>query len=97
MPARIALILLCLCLCSGISRAQQGTTGTAFDNAIELPIYGRMIGAIWNGTLDLFSENYGQQIYPLGDIDHDGLNDWILKHERTDSVRSNPVSDDRWS
>lgn len=53
--------------------------------AICLPEFARRYGVIAKcGGLNR-SEDYGRAIYPLGDVSHDGLADWIVTHTRCDT------------
>jgi hypothetical protein len=58
-------------------------------DAVEFPEAGRMAGTIdsttWTGKG--IGEQFGFKIHPLDDVDHDGLNDWLLAHVRIDSIQ----------
>jgi hypothetical protein len=84
---RTATILLLLLL-SGVVRAQE-RIDPRHPNAIEFPEFGRMIGTIGTTTGQAgIGERYGFRICPVGDVNHDGLADWMVGHERIDSIQN---------
>jgi hypothetical protein len=61
----------------------RGTPDPRNEKVICLPQIGRM-----EGTLDCVrgGEQYGRNIYAVGDVNHDGLQDWIVGHLRCDTL-----------
>jgi hypothetical protein len=53
---------------------------------ICLPELGRMEGTLLKAKIPGNGEEFGKSIAPLPDIDHDGLADWIVAHNRIDTI-----------
>ena len=49
------------------------------DFAVELPELGRMVGLEGDGL-------FGDKVYPVGDVNNDGLHDWILTRNNRDTM-----------
>jgi hypothetical protein len=61
----------------------RGNPDPRNEKVICLPTIGRMEGKL---TCVRGGEQYGRNIYAVGDVNHDGLQDWIVGHIRCDSV-----------
>ena len=86
----LTLALLCLSSASSLSQPTdnpcnmgRGNPDPRNEKVVCLPVIGRM-----EGRLECVrgGEQYGRNIYAVGDVNHDGLQGWIVGHIRCDSV-----------
>jgi hypothetical protein len=80
MALRALAALIALILFASPSAAQSGDPQA--PGAIALFEIGRMHG----GLKDAANERFGRTLYSLGDVNNDGLGDWILAHRRYDTI-----------
>ncbi len=52
----------------------------------SLPEVGRMEGTITHVAEETHPESFGNQIYPVGDVNNDGLQDFIVARDRADTA-----------
>jgi hypothetical protein len=79
--------ILLLLLISGIVRAQE-RVDPRHPDAQPFPEFGRMIGLIDTSKGQVGdAERFGYRISPVGDVNQDGLADWIVAHYRVDSIQ----------
>jgi hypothetical protein len=81
MVLRSSVLLFLLTLRASTALAQQ--TDPRAPGAIALTELGRLEGTLKQVTA--VGERFGRQIYAVGDVDNDGLNDWVLTHRRCDT------------
>jgi hypothetical protein len=89
-----------LCFRAGVLAVLLASVAPAFGQrnsplspeAIALPEVGRMIGTITTRLIRGTGEEFGRHIFPIGDVDHDGLNDWILSRKRCDTLVQMPTA-----
>jgi hypothetical protein len=79
--------IVALVLLIGTTLPAAGQIDPRAPGAIALPELGRLTGSLKCVTAVL--ERFGRQIYAVGDVDGDSLNDWVLTHRRCDTSFSN--------
>ena len=78
-PSVALLVIACALAMPDVGSAQAGPFS---PDAIDLPVIGRVHGELPRPAGDY--EYFGERAYGIGDVNHDGLNDWIVKRERPD-------------
>jgi len=81
--ARLGYFLSCVLLVASMAPPTVAQIDPRAPGAIALPEIGRLTGSL--KCVTGVDERFGRQIYPLGDVGGDGLNDWILTHRRCDT------------
>jgi hypothetical protein len=78
-----------LLLLSGSIGLAQERIDPRHPDAYEFPEFGRMVGTIdsTKRTGVGIGEQFGFRICPVGDVNHDGLADWLVGHNRIDSIQ----------
>jgi hypothetical protein len=82
LASRMALSLIAWSALAAAPALGQSSTDPRAFGAIALPELGRLDGQLRCIVQD---ERFGRQIYAIGDVDGDSLNDWILTHHRCDT------------
>lgn len=54
--------------------------------AAQLPELGRMTGGIRKSVRQASGEEFGREIWSVGDLNNDGLNDWVVERRRCDTL-----------
>lgn len=88
--ARVLLVALIAALVTVTSHAQTERTNPLSEESVVLPTLGQMIGTIRRAIRAQTNENFGRSIYAVGDVDGNALNDWIVAHDRCDTLSAYP-------
>jgi hypothetical protein len=72
------------------THAQTERTDPLSEESVVLPTLGQMIGTIRRAKRGGTSENFGRSIYAVGDVNGDTLSDWIVAHDRCDTLSAYP-------
>jgi hypothetical protein len=80
---RLGCFLSCVLLVASMAPPTVAQIDPRAPGAIALPEIGRLTGSL--KCVTGVDERFGRQVYPLGDVGGDGLNDWILTHRRCDT------------
>lgn len=58
--------------------------------AVELPVFGRMIGTITTIKSAGWGEEYGRELWAVGSVNDDTLQDWVISRLRCDTLITIP-------
>jgi len=75
--------IVALVLLIGTTLPAAGQVDPRAPGAIALLELGRLDGSL--KCVTAMNESFGRQIYSIGDVDGDSLNDWIVTHRRCDT------------
>jgi hypothetical protein len=81
-----ALLYVILLLPLAPLHAQPDRINPQHPNVYQLKEFGRIVGTITRSATEGGGESFGNEIYPLLDINNDGLMDWAVSRLRIDTV-----------